>query len=102
MPFIEKCLGTCDAFFSPNHANIIQNLIVYGDILQATRAQEKALMVYERAESILKANSKPGQNEIQLDECREKIQGLTTLLRIKMTYLTDKKDVVTSRARSDG
>jgi len=102
MPFIENCLVICDAFFSPNHANIIPNLIVHGDILQATGALNKSLMVYERAKSILKANSKPGQNEFQLDECQEKIQAVTTLLRNEMTCITDEKDAVTSMARSGG
>ena len=70
--------------------------------MQATGAQEKALMVYERAESILKTNSKPGQNEFQLYECQEKIQAVMTLLRNEMTCITGEKDAVTSMARSDG
>lgn len=102
MPLIEKCLGICEAVFSVNHSNIIPNLIVYGDILQAVGEREKALMVYERAESIHKGNCKPGQKEFELDECREKILSLTTLLRNEMTFITDDMDAVTSRTRQDG
>lgn len=81
MPLIEKCLEICQSVFSENHANIIPNLIVKGDILRAVGELEKSLSTYQRAESIHNANFKEGQRKFQLEECKKKIADVKAALK---------------------
>ncbi|KAL7534819.1 hypothetical protein ACHAXR_008206 [Thalassiosira sp. AJA248-18] len=81
MPFIERCLEICESVFTPDHANIVPNLIVQGDILQAVGELEKSLSTYQRAELIHNANFKPGQKEFQLQECQQKIIDVMRTLK---------------------
>mmetsp|Transcript_24513 Transcript_24513/g.51331 ORF Transcript_24513/g.51331 Transcript_24513/m.51331 type:complete len:872 (+) Transcript_24513:294-2909(+) len=86
MPLIEKCLEICELVFSPCHANIIPNLVVQGDILQAVGELEKSLSIYQRALSIHEKNFKPGQKDLQLEECQEKINGVMMALKNEVAY----------------
>ena len=74
LPLIETCLEICEtAFQKKNHANIIPNLLVYGDILSSVGEPQKALDTLQRAEEIHKSNFKSGQKDFQLESCQQKI-----------------------------
>lgn len=74
-PLIEQCLRICkSAFPNKNHANIIPNLVIEGDILRAIGELDNALRAYHKAESIHKINFKPGQKDFQLQDCQRKIE----------------------------
>lgn len=80
MPFIKTCLEICESVFSQNHANIIPNLIVQGDISQAVGDLSNSLAVYKRAKTIHNANFNAGQKEAQLEEIEAKIKKATSAL----------------------
>ena len=75
LPLIETCLGICEsAFEKKNHANIVPNLLVYGDILSTLGDTQKALETLQRAEEIHKCNFRHGQKCAQLKSCQNKIK----------------------------
>mmetsp|Transcript_40849 Transcript_40849/g.85836 ORF Transcript_40849/g.85836 Transcript_40849/m.85836 type:complete len:880 (+) Transcript_40849:206-2845(+) len=86
MPLIEKCLEICEMVFNDNHANLIPNLIIKGDILKSMGELEKALGTYQRALSIHKANFKAGQQEFQLEECQRKTEDVMTAIKNEMAF----------------
>lgn len=82
LPLIETCLAICEtAFQKKNHANIIPNLLVYGDILSCVGEPQKALDTFRRAEEIHKSNFKPGQKDFQLESCQKKIEKASEDIR---------------------
>jgi tetratricopeptide (TPR) repeat protein/inosine-uridine nucleoside N-ribohydrolase len=82
LPLIETCLEICEAAFQKkNHANIIPNLLVYGDILYSVGETKKALDTLQRAEEIHKSNFKPGLKDIQLERCKKKIKNATRAMK---------------------
>ena len=81
LPLIETCLEICEAAFQNNHhANIIPNLVVYGDILYSV-GDKRALDTLQRAEEIHKSNFKPGQKDVQLDRCQQKIKMVSSTMK---------------------
>ncbi len=86
MPLIETCLKICEtAFQKKNHANIIPNLLVYGDILSCVGEPQKALDTFRRAEEIHKSNFKPGQKDFQLESCQQKIEMASEDIRKELS-----------------
>eukprot|EP00573_Skeletonema_grethae_P000180 CAMPEP_0201690814 /NCGR_PEP_ID=MMETSP0578-20130828/4135_1 /ASSEMBLY_ACC=CAM_ASM_000663 /TAXON_ID=267565 /ORGANISM="Skeletonema grethea, Strain CCMP 1804" /LENGTH=860 /DNA_ID=CAMNT_0048175879 /DNA_START=253 /DNA_END=2835 /DNA_ORIENTATION=- len=82
LPLIETCMKICEtAFQKKNHANIIPNLLVYGDILTCVGEPQKALETFRRAEEIHKSNFKPGQKDFQLESCEQKIEKASEDIR---------------------
>ena len=73
---LEKCLEICEVAFQKNHANIIPNLMNYGNVLRSTGDFAKAKSVYERAIAIHQLNFKAGQQGRQLDKCRAEVEDL--------------------------
>lgn len=75
LPLIETCLEICESAFQKNdHANIIPNLLVFGDILCSVGEPKKALETFKRAKEIHDSNFKPGQKHAQLERCKQKIK----------------------------
>ncbi len=88
---LEKCLEICEVAFQRNHANIIPNLMNYGNVLRSTGDLKKARSVYQRAIDIHQLNFKEGQQASRLEKCRKEVD-----------YLTDKiLQLETSTSRSD-
>ncbi|KAL7447257.1 hypothetical protein ACHAXM_011041 [Skeletonema potamos] len=82
LPLIETCLEICEsAFQKKNHANIIPNLLVYGEILYSVGETNKALDTLQRAEEIHKSNFKTGQKDAQLERCKQKIKTVTKAMK---------------------
>lgn len=73
---LEKCLEICEVAFQKNHANIIPNLMNYGNVLRSTGDFTKAKSVYERAITIHQLNFKAGQQGRQLDKCWAEVEDL--------------------------
>ena len=74
---LEKCLEICEVVFHNNHANVIPNLMNYGNVLGSTGDFEKARMVYQRAIGIHHLNFKEGQQARQLEKCITEVKILT-------------------------
>jgi len=74
---LEKCLGICEIAFHKNHANIIPNLMNYGNVLSSTGGLVKARDVYQRAIAIHQLNFKEGQQARQLTRCKAEVCDLT-------------------------
>jgi tetratricopeptide (TPR) repeat protein len=74
---LEKCLKICEIAFHNNHANVIPNLMNYGNVLGSTGDLEKARMVYQRAIAIHQLNFKEGQQARQLEKCIAEVKNLT-------------------------
>lgn len=73
---LEKCLEICEVAFQRNHANIIPNLMNYGNVLRSTGDLKKAHIVYQRAIAIHQLNFKEGQQASQLEKCRAEVDNL--------------------------
>jgi predicted ATPase/class 3 adenylate cyclase len=73
---LEKCLQICEVAFQRNHANIIPNLMNYGNVLRSTGDLKKARIVYQRAIVIHQLNFKDGQQVSQLEKCKAEIDNL--------------------------
>ncbi|KAL3802963.1 hypothetical protein HJC23_011586 [Cyclotella cryptica] len=82
---LEKCLEICEIAFQKNHANLIPNLMNYGNVLRATGDLAKAREVYERAIAIHQLNFKEGQQANQLEKCRSEVSDLTEKLEHSVT-----------------
>lgn len=81
LPLIETCLEICEsAFQKKDHANIIPNLLVYGDILCSVGEPKKALETLKKAEEIHASNFKPGQKHAQLERCKQKIKKVKRII----------------------
>lgn len=81
-PLADECLRICEvAFSNENHANLVPNLVVRGDIFRALGERDDALGSYRRAEAIHLSNFKEGQMDGQLEECRKKIEATEMLKR---------------------
>lgn len=74
---LEKCLEICEVAFQKNHANIIPNLMNYGNVLRSTGDLMKARIVYQRAITIHQLNFKEGQQARQLNRCVAEVDDLT-------------------------
>lgn len=74
---LDKCLGICEVAFHKNHANIIPNLMNYGNVLRSTGDLTRARAVFQRAISIHQLNFKNGQQARQLKKCRAEVEDLT-------------------------
>lgn len=74
---LEKCLEICEVAFQKNHANIIPNLMNYGNVLRSTGDLVKARTVYQRAITIHQLNFKKGQQARQLEKCKAEVDDLT-------------------------
>ena len=74
---LEKCLEICEVAFQKNHANIIPNLMNYGNVLRSTGDLNKARTVYQRAIAIHQLNFKEGQQARQLEKCKAEVDDLT-------------------------
>ncbi|KAL7551428.1 hypothetical protein ACHAWF_014616 [Thalassiosira exigua] len=74
---LEKCLEICEVAFQKNHANIIPNLMNYGNVLRSTGDLVKARIVYQRAITIHQLNFKKGQQARQLEKCKAEVDDLT-------------------------
>jgi len=74
---LEKCLEICEVAFQKNHANIIPNLMNYGNVLRSTGDLSKARIVYQRAITIHQLNFKEGQQARQLEKCKAEVDDLT-------------------------
>jgi len=74
---LEKCLEICEVAFQKNHANIIPNLMNYGNVLRSTGDLVKARSVYQRAITIHEMNFKGGQQARQLEKCKAEVDDLT-------------------------
>mmetsp|Transcript_6284 Transcript_6284/g.10254 ORF Transcript_6284/g.10254 Transcript_6284/m.10254 type:complete len:865 (-) Transcript_6284:37-2631(-) len=82
LPLIENCMKIClTAFQKKNHANIIPNLLIYGDVLSSVGESQKAFDTFKRAEEIHKSNFKPGQKDFQLESCQQKIEKASEAIR---------------------
>ncbi|KAL7455723.1 hypothetical protein ACHAWC_007253, partial [Mediolabrus comicus] len=68
------------AFQKKDHANIIPNLLVYGDILCSVGEPNKALETLKKAEEIHNSNFKPGQKHAQLERCKQKIKKVKRII----------------------
>ncbi|KAK1747852.1 tetratricopeptide repeat protein [Skeletonema marinoi] len=73
---LEKCLEICEVAFQRNHANIIPNLMNYGNVLRSTGDLKKARTVYQRAIAIHQLNFKEGQQASRLEKCRAEVDKL--------------------------
>ena len=73
---LEKCLEICEVAFQRNHANIIPNLMNYGNVLRSTGDLKKAHSVYQRAITIHQLNFKEGQQASQLEKCEDMLDNL--------------------------
>ena len=73
---LEKCLEICEVAFQKNHANIIPNLMNYGNVLRSTGDLVKARSVYQRAITIHELNFKQGQQARQLEQCKTEVDDL--------------------------
>eukprot|EP00985_Skeletonema_marinoi_P012749 scaffold6223_cov145-Skeletonema_marinoi.AAC.5 len=73
---LEKCLEICEVAFQRNHANIIPNLMNYGNVLRSTGDLKKARTVYQRAIAIHQLNFKEGQQASRLEKCRAEVDNL--------------------------
>ena len=73
---LEKCLEICEVAFQKNHANIIPNLMNYGNVLRSTKDLVKARIVYQRAITIHQLNFKSGQQASQLEKCKTEVEDL--------------------------
>ena len=78
---LEKCLVICEMAFQKNHANIIPNLMYYGDVLRSLGHLTKTKSVYERAISIHELHFKGGQQGRQLDKCKVQVKMLAEKLK---------------------
>ena len=77
---LERCLEICEVAFQKNHANIIPNLMNYGDVLHSLGHLAKAKAVYERAMAIHESHFKAGQQGRQLDKCKVQVKMLAEKL----------------------
>ncbi|KAL7517295.1 hypothetical protein ACHAWX_002227 [Stephanocyclus meneghinianus] len=79
---IETCLKICENALHEYHANLIPNLLLYGDILLSIGEFEWAKNIYRRAAAIHRTNFNEGQRVSQLEYCRGGIanaeQGLSS------------------------
>lgn len=75
--FLERCLEICEIAFHKNHANVIPNLMNYGNVLRSTGDLIKARTVYQRAIAIHQLNFKEGQQARQLEKCSTEVNSLT-------------------------
>jgi tetratricopeptide (TPR) repeat protein len=73
---LEECLEICEGAFSKNHANMIPNLMLYGNVLKVSGAHEQARTVYDRALSIHRMNFKEGQNTKLLEKLQKAMDDL--------------------------
>ena len=78
---LEKCLEICEVAFQKNHANIIPNLMNYGNVLRSTGDLSKARSVYKRAIAIHKLNFKKGQQGRQLAKCKAEVEDLSQQIK---------------------
>ena len=95
--YLEKCLSICEVAFPKNHANIIPNLISYGNVLRSTGDLVKARHVYQRAIGIHEMNFKEGQQARQLELCKNEVDDLTNEIEelessLKWGFLDDPLD----------
>jgi len=74
--YLEKCLGICEVVFHMNHANIIPNLMNYGNVLRSMGDLTKARTVFQRAINIHLFNFKEGQQAGQVENCRAEVEDL--------------------------
>lgn len=82
---LEQCLDICEvAFTTKNHANIIPNLISYGNVLSSMGELVKAREVFQRAIAIHELNFKGGQKASQLEECTTEVCNLTEKIQDEM------------------
>lgn len=77
---LEKCLEICERALRKNHANVIPNLMNYGNALRSTGDLEKARAVYQRAIVIHQLNFKKGQKVCQLEKCKAEVDDLNATL----------------------
>ena len=78
---LEKCLEICEVAFQKNHANIIPNLMNYGNVLRSTGDLVKAHIVYQRAIDIHQLNFKEGQQASQLEKCKAEVADLADKIK---------------------
>mmetsp|Transcript_2252 Transcript_2252/g.5269 ORF Transcript_2252/g.5269 Transcript_2252/m.5269 type:complete len:1378 (+) Transcript_2252:1-4134(+) len=79
---LEKCLEICEVAFQKNHANIIPNLMNYGNVLRSTGDLVKARIVYQRAITIHQLNFKRGQQASQLEKCKTELEDLSRKIEL--------------------
>jgi len=82
---LERCLEICEVAFQKNHANIIPNLMNYGDVLRSLGHLDKAKSVFERAISIHELHFKAGQLDRQLSKCKIQVKMLADELKDKIS-----------------
>ena len=80
---LETCLHICEVAFSKSHANIIPNLMKYGNVLRSTGDLTKARSLYQRAMAIHQFNFKEGQQSGQFEKCWRIIESLNQQIRKK-------------------
>jgi len=78
--YLKKCLAICEVAFPKNHANMIPNLMSYGDVLRSTGDLEKARSVYQLAIDIHEFNFKKGQRARQLEMCQAEVSDLGRMI----------------------
>ena len=88
---LEKCLEICEVAFQKNHANIIPNLMNYGNVLRSTGEIVKARAVYQRAIVIHELNFKQGQQARQLAKCKAEVDELTANIEGTLNHLSEEK-----------
>lgn len=98
---LEKCLEICEIAFQKNHANLIPNLMNYGNVLRSTGELAKAREVYQRAIAVHQLNFKEGQQAKQLEKCFSEVSDLEKL-EVETPATTSHTSLVPVDIESDG
>lgn len=98
---LEECIGVCERAFSADHANMIPNLMAYGEVLRSLNKNGRAKGIYERAASIHRKNFKNGQRANQLEKCESNIAELDGLMSVKLSLSSSGQEDETVGSRDD-
>ena len=74
---LKECLEICEKTLSPNHANMIPNLMLYGSVLSVLGKCEMATVAFTRALNIHKMNFKEGHNTHQLFKLQNALEEVS-------------------------
>ncbi|KAL3802964.1 hypothetical protein HJC23_011587 [Cyclotella cryptica] len=83
---IETCVKICENVFHENHANLVPNLLLWGDILLSIGDFEQAKNVYRRSAAIHQANFNEGQQVSRLEKCLAGIAKAEQGLSFRYTF----------------
>ena len=75
---LQECLHICGVAFPKNHANLIPNLMTYGEVLRSTGDLPGARKLYQRAIAIHDLNFGEGQQAKRLRTCLAEVAHLTS------------------------